>query len=35
MTVNFNGNLYRGGKIETNLVLFVVYTCYELHYIPQ
>ena len=24
MTVTYNGNLYRGGNIETNLVLFVV-----------
>ncbi len=35
MTVNFNGNLHRGGKIETNSVLFVVYTCYQLNFLQQ
>ena len=35
MTVTYNGNLHRGGKIETNSVLFVGYTCYQLHSSPQ
>ena len=27
MTVTYNGNLHRGGKIESNSVLFGGYTC--------
>ena len=34
-TVNFNGNLHKRGKIETILVLFGGYTCYQLNCSPQ